>query len=90
MDDQAQTQSSAGESAKIESAVLQLVLSLHPSPVNYDDLRREFDPEPSDFTQSDALERAVRELGSAGLLQRRGDLILPTRAALRFDALLGG
>ena len=90
MEDQAQIQSSAVEEAKTESAVLQFVLSLHPTQISYDDLRREFDPEPDGFTQGDALERAVQELSSAGLLLHSGDLVLPTRAALRFDSLLGG
>jgi hypothetical protein len=90
VDDQAQIGGSAREDAKIESALLQYVLALHPARATLDDLRREFDDQPGDFAGRDALERAVRDLSGAGLLQRSGDIVLPTRAALRFDELLGG
>lgn len=42
-----------------------------------------------DFAQKDAIERAVRDLVAAGLLFRNGELVLPTRAALRFDEIFG-
>ena len=90
MDDQGQIKSSAGEDARIESAVLQYVLAFHPVRTSFEELLREFDQGSGDFAQRDAVERAVRDLVGAGLLQRSDRLVLPTRAALRFDQLLGG
>lgn len=72
-----------------ESAVLQHVLALHPTAVTVEELVRELDPDRDSFSQRDAVERAVRDLAGAGLLHRSESLVLPTRAALRFDELLG-
>jgi hypothetical protein len=43
----------------------------------------------ADFAQRDAIERAVRDLVGVGLLFRSDRLVLPTRAALRFNEILG-
>jgi predicted transcriptional regulator len=75
--------STAEEDAALESAVLQQVLSLHPTTVTLEELARELREE-----DGDAMERAVRDLVAAGLLHRSEALVLPTRAALRFDELL--
>jgi hypothetical protein len=72
-----------------ESAVLQHVLALHPTAITIEELVRELDPGRDSFDQRDAVERAVRDLSGAGLLHRNDSLVLPTRAALRFDQLLG-
>ena len=72
-----------------ESAVLQHVLALHPTAITIEELVRELDSERDTFSQRDAVERAVRDLAGSGLLHRSGPLVLPTRAALRFDELLG-
>jgi hypothetical protein len=72
-----------------ESAVLQHVLALHPTAITIEELVRELDPDLDSFGQRDAIERAVRDLAGAGLLHHRDSLVLPTRAALRFDELLG-
>jgi hypothetical protein len=88
VDREDQIHSSAGEDAAVESAVLQCVLALHPVQINFDELLRELDGDSEDFARRDAIERAVRDLGGAGLLQRNGPFVLPTRAALRFDELL--
>lgn len=88
MGDTGHIQSSAGEDATIESAVLQYVLALHPAQTSFEELLREFDAD--DFSRRDAVERAVRDLAGAGLLHRSGAFVFPTRAALRFDELLGG
>jgi hypothetical protein len=90
VDDRGHIRSAAEEDARIESAVLQYILAFHPVQTSFEDLLREFILEPEDFGQRDALERAVRDLAGAGLLQCNGQLVLPTRAALRFDRLLGG
>jgi hemin uptake protein HemP len=88
VDDTGHSRAPAEEEARTESAVLQYILSLHPAQTSFADLRREFEADSTDFSHRDALERAVRELTSAGLLQRNGELVLPTRAALRLDELL--
>jgi hypothetical protein len=72
-----------------ESAVLQHILFLHPAAVSVEELVRELDPQRDSFSQRDAIERAVRDLAAAGLLHHSESLVLPTRAALRFDQLLG-
>lgn len=40
-----------------------------------------------ELKDSDAVERAVRDLTAAGLLRQEGESILPTLAAVRFDRL---
>jgi hypothetical protein len=72
-----------------ESAVLQHVLALHPTALTIEELVRELDPDRESFSRHDAVERAVRDLAGAGLLRQSESLVLPTRAALRFDELLG-
>lgn len=80
----------AEEDARTEAVVLRWLLSLHPVQVTFDELLREVCEEPDDFAQRDAIERAVRDLATAGLVHRNGPFLLPSRAALRFDELLGG
>jgi predicted transcriptional regulator len=75
--------STAAEDAALESAALQQVLALHPATITLEELARELGEE-----DADSIERAVRDLVAAGLLCRSGSLVLPTRAALRFDELL--
>jgi predicted transcriptional regulator len=82
--------SPAEEDATVESAVLQQLLALHPTLVTVEELMREIAPEPGDFSGRDAVERALRDLAAAGLVHRNDDFVLPSRAALRFDELLGG
>lgn len=84
MDDREDIRSTAEEDAALESALLQQVLSLHPTAVTIEELARELDE------SDDALERAVRDLVAAGLLHRSDVFVLPSRAALRFDELLQG
>jgi hypothetical protein len=63
-----------------QRAVLSLVLAEHPILLAASEIERE-------VGSGDATDRALRDLISAGLLRREGALILPTRAALHFDAL---
>ncbi|HSR94120.1 MAG TPA: hypothetical protein VLK56_04580 [Solirubrobacterales bacterium] len=77
------------EDTAVEAAVLRQLLALHPVPLTLRDLQREIAGEPGDFAARDAVERAVRDLTAAGLVHRSGDVVLPSRAALRFDELLG-
>jgi hypothetical protein len=81
--------STSAQDAATESAVLQQVLALHPTVITVAELVRELGE--SNDGSRDAVERAVRDLSGAGLLHRSDDsFVLPTRAALRFDELLGG
>jgi len=72
-----------------ESVVLQHVLALHPTAVTVEELVRELGSDRGSFAQRDAIERAVRDLAGVGLLHHAERLVLPSRAALRFDELLG-
>jgi hypothetical protein len=78
-----------GEDARVESALLQRVLDLHPTRVTGDELVRDLAGEDPDFGARDGVERAIRELTGAGLLHRNDDgLVTPTRAAIHFGRLL--
>ncbi len=89
MEDRDDIRRTVEEDRAQESAVLQQVLALHPAALTIEELVRELDPERDSFSQRDAVERAVRDLAGAGLLHQRESLVRPTRAALRFDELLG-
>ncbi len=78
------------DDAEVEATVLRQLLLLHPTQITVEELTRDIAPEPQDFAAHDAIERAVRDLGRAGLLHRNAGFAIPTRAALRFDELLGG
>jgi len=75
------------DDATIEAAVLHQLLALHPIQLTLADLIREIAGEAEEFGQRDAVGRAVRQLTAAGLANRSGDVILPSRAALRFYEL---
>jgi hypothetical protein len=80
----------AEEDAAVEAAVLRRLLALHPVQITFAELLRELAVEPDDFARHDAIERAVHDLAAAGLLHRRDEFVIPSRAALRFDELLCG
>jgi len=90
VNDSEEIRSTGEEDAATESAVLQQVLALHPTVVTVAELVRELGENSGRFAANDAVERAVRDLTGAGLLHRNESFVLPTRAALRFDELLGG
>jgi hypothetical protein len=75
--------------AKVEATVLRELLALHPAQVTVEELVRDVAADPDEFAERDAIERAVRDLARAGLLHRSGEFAIPSRAALRFDELLG-
>jgi hypothetical protein len=77
----------AEEDAMMESVVLSRVLALHPTHLTMPELAAEVLEDPDDFAEGDALARAVRDLGAAGLVRMNGVLVMPTRAALHFDSL---
>jgi hypothetical protein len=80
----------AEDDVAIEAAVLTQLLALHPAQLSLDELLRELASDPGDFAERDSVGRAVRDLAAAGLLHRNGELLAPSRAALRLDQLLGG
>jgi hypothetical protein len=77
------------EDAALEAAVLRQLLALHPIQLTLAELMREVVGEEAGFPLEDAVERAVRELTAAGLAHRSGEVVIPSRAALRLDELLG-
>ncbi len=79
----------SAQDATIEAAVLRQLLALYPVQLTVEELAREIGGEGADFAQTDAVERAVGELVAAGLAHRGGEVLLPSRAALRLDKLLG-
>jgi hypothetical protein len=74
----------------MEQAVLTEVLILHPTLLTILELATRMDADGEDFARKDAVERAIRELTRDGLLRCDCRRIWPSRAALRFDELLGG
>ncbi len=84
-----ETRSPSAQDATIEAAVLRQLLALHPIQLTVGELAREIGGEAADFAQVDAVERAMRELTAAGLVHSVGDVVIPSRAALRLDELLG-
>lgn len=73
-----------------ERAVLTQILVLHPDRLTILELSLRMDGDRESFAKKDAVERAVRELSGDGLLACDCRRIWPTRAALRFEELLGG
>jgi DNA-binding HxlR family transcriptional regulator len=86
MQDKAKSAGTAGEDQKYEGAVLAHIIATHPTTLRLSDLLRELG-DPEDFSERDAIERAVRELVKAGLLFRCEGAVLPTRAALYLSEL---
>ena len=68
-----------------ERAVLAFLIDQHPTRLKRDELPLALNAK--DFAEKDAIARAVRELAGVGLVQIDGDLVGPTRAALRFEEL---
>lgn len=66
------------------------VLTLHPTHLTMPELAAEVLDDPDDFAEGDALARAVRDLGVAGLVRMNGPAVMPTRAAVHFDTLNRG
>lgn len=89
MENRDDIRNTSAEDRAIESAVLQHVLALHPTAITVEELARELSSGEGSFGERDAVERAVRDLTGTGLLHGSETFVLPTRAALRFDELLG-
>jgi len=89
MSDDDRIRNPATEDETIEAAVLRQLIALHPVQLTQAELVREVAGEEPDFSARDAVERAVRQLGIVGVVHRNGDLVVPSRVALRIDELLG-
>jgi predicted transcriptional regulator len=63
-----------------QRAVLGIALDAHPKPLTTRELARQ-------IGRGDAVERAVAELVSVGLIEREGKAIRPTKAAVHFERL---
>jgi hypothetical protein len=79
----------AAQDLRDQGDVLIHVLTLYPTHLRQSELIQEVSAGAADFAQRDAIERAVRDLIGVGLLFRSDRLVLPTRAALRFNEILG-
>lgn len=85
-DDRAST---AAQDLHDQGVVLIHVLTIYPTYLRLLELVREITAGSADFSEGDRIERAVRELIGVGLLFRGEGAVLPTRAALRFNEILG-
>jgi hypothetical protein len=85
-DDRAST---AAQDLHDQGVVLIQVLMIYPTHLRLSELVREISAGSADFSEGDRIERAVRDLTAVGLLFRSDGLVLPTRAALRFNEILG-
>ncbi len=72
----------------MQRSILTQVLVLHPAQLTILELALRVDADCD--ADHDAVERAVRELTCDGLLACNGRRIAPSRAAMRFEELLGG
>lgn len=72
-----------------QGVVLIQVLTIYPTQLRLLELIWEITAGSADFSEGDRIERAVRDLIGVGLLFRCEGLVLPTRAALRFNEILG-
>jgi hypothetical protein len=79
----------AHEDEIMERSVLTQVLFLHPAQLTILELALRVETDLRSCEQ-DAVERAVRELSRDGLLTCDCRRIVPSRAAVRFDELIGG
>ncbi len=81
--------SNEAQDLRDQGSALIHVLTLYPTHLRLSELIQEVSAGAADFAQRDAIERAVRDLVGVGLLFRSDGLVLPTRAALRFNEILG-
>lgn len=89
MENRHDIRSTSADDVAVESAVLQHVLALHPTTLTREEIVLELGGGDDSFAVRDAVERAVRDLAACGLLHVTDSLVQPSRAALRFDQLLG-
>lgn len=80
----------AAEDIRDQGIVLIHVLAVHPTHLIVPELVLEVTAGAADFAEDDRMERAVRDLTGLGLLHCPGGVVVPSRAAIRFNELLGG
>jgi hypothetical protein len=85
---EASTRSNHAQDLHDQGVVLIHVLSIYPTHLRLLELVRELTDASGDFSEGDRIERAVRDLAAVGLLFRCEGVVLPTRAALRFNQIL--
>jgi Fe2+ or Zn2+ uptake regulation protein len=88
MDGSRDSRTTRDEDAAVELAVLDSLIDLHPARLTVEELIAELAGEQPEFSERDAIERAIRDLAAAGLLHRREGSVEPSRAALRFSRLI--
>jgi hypothetical protein len=67
--------------------LLDQLLDEYPALMTYEEARIARVRNPEDWGESDAFEIAVRALGSAGLIRRQGDLLVPVRPVRQMAAI---
>lgn len=77
----------AAEEMQAQRVVLAFLLEEHPSRLTIPELCRAMYAHPNDFNSNDVIERAIRELGGAGLIHCDGGYAAPSRPALYFARL---
>jgi hypothetical protein len=78
----------AAQDLRDQGVVLTHVLALHPASLRLWELVAEVTSGSTEFEPGDRYNRAVRDLIGVGLLFEVGELIVPTRAAVRFHELV--
>lgn len=71
-----------------QGVVLVHILTLHPAHLRLAEVIREVTGGSADFADADRFERAARDLVGVGLLFENAELVVPTRAALRFNEIV--
>ena len=87
--DPGQIRTPRGEDRIFETAVLQQVLAIYPRGAPWPSWSTRSPAKAAISPQRDAIERAVHSLAGCGLPRGCEELVLPSRAALRFEELLG-
>lgn len=76
------------EDREMEALVLDQIIFLYPEALTFEELVREMSKgAATNFARRDQVQRAVCDLSGAGLVQRVGALVLPTRAACYFAGI---
>jgi hypothetical protein len=78
----------ADDVAKLEVGLLSLIFDLHPEHLTAAELADRMTPvDPRYGDDDEAVEHAIRRLQHSELVSEMDGVIVPTRAALRFDEL---
>jgi hypothetical protein len=80
--------SNAVQDLRDQGVVLIHVLTLHPAHLRLAEVIREVTAGSADFADRDRFERATGDLVGVGLLFESAELVVPTRAALRFNEIV--